>query len=59
MRAAIVDKPGSIRIGNVADPQPGPDDVIVQVGACGICGTDLHISEGHFPPTPYPIVPGH
>jgi NADPH2:quinone reductase len=29
------------------------------VGACGICGTDLHIFEGEFPPTPYPIVPGH
>jgi 2-desacetyl-2-hydroxyethyl bacteriochlorophyllide A dehydrogenase len=31
----------------------------VQVGACGICGTDVHIADGEFPPTPYPIVPGH
>ena len=30
-----------------------------KVGACGICGTDLHIADGEFPPTPYPIVPGH
>ncbi|MDQ3870013.1 MAG: zinc-dependent alcohol dehydrogenase family protein, partial [Chloroflexota bacterium] len=28
-------------------------------GACGICGTDVHITDGEFPPTPYPIVPGH
>lgn len=59
MRAVIIDKPGEIRIGNVADPTPGPDELIVKVGACGICGTDLHISEGEFPPTPYPIIPGH
>jgi 2-desacetyl-2-hydroxyethyl bacteriochlorophyllide A dehydrogenase len=31
----------------------------VRVGACGICGSDLHIAAGTFPPTPYPIVPGH
>ncbi|HTK08198.1 MAG TPA: zinc-dependent alcohol dehydrogenase family protein [Ktedonobacteraceae bacterium] len=59
MRAVIIDKPGEIRIGTVPDPTPGPDELIVKVGACGICGTDLHISEGEFPPTPYPIVPGH
>jgi 2-desacetyl-2-hydroxyethyl bacteriochlorophyllide A dehydrogenase len=29
------------------------------VGACGICGTDVHIADGEFPPTPYPIIPGH
>jgi len=31
----------------------------VRVGACGICGTDIHIIDGEFPPTTYPIVPGH
>lgn len=59
MRAAIIAKPGDIRIGSVPDPTPKPDELIVRVGACGICGTDLHIAEGEFPPTPYPIVPGH
>ncbi|GAA3806881.1 MULTISPECIES: zinc-dependent alcohol dehydrogenase family protein [Amycolatopsis] len=59
MRAAIVDQPGSIRVGEVPDPTPGERDVVIKVGACGICGTDLHIADGHFPPTPYPIVPGH
>jgi 2-desacetyl-2-hydroxyethyl bacteriochlorophyllide A dehydrogenase len=33
--------------------------VLVRVDCCGICGTDLHILDGEFPPTPYPIVPGH
>ncbi|KAA9151759.1 zinc-dependent alcohol dehydrogenase family protein [Amycolatopsis acidicola] len=59
MRAAIIDQPGSIRVGEVPDPVPGLRQVVVKVGATGICGTDLHIADGHFPPTPYPIVPGH
>lgn len=59
MRAAIVDRPGEIRVGEVPDPKPRERQVVVKVGACGICGTDLHIADGHFPPTPYPIVPGH
>jgi 2-desacetyl-2-hydroxyethyl bacteriochlorophyllide A dehydrogenase len=59
MLAAIVEQPGSIRVGTVGDPAPGDGQVVVPVGACGICGTDLHIADGHFPPTPYPIVPGH
>ncbi|MFD9960438.1 zinc-dependent alcohol dehydrogenase family protein [Amycolatopsis sp. NPDC058986] len=59
MRAAIVDRPGEIRVGEVPDPKPGERQVVIKVGACGICGTDLHIADGHFPPTPYPIVPGH
>ncbi len=59
MRAAIIDKPNVIRVGTVPDPTPRPHEVIVRVGACGICGTDLHIAAGEFPPSPYPIVPGH
>jgi threonine dehydrogenase-like Zn-dependent dehydrogenase len=59
MRAVIIDQPGSVRVGNVPDPTPEPDELIIRVGACGICGTDLHIADGEFPPTPYPIVPGH
>jgi 2-desacetyl-2-hydroxyethyl bacteriochlorophyllide A dehydrogenase len=59
MRAAVVREPGSVEVGEVPDPSPGPGEVVVRVGATGICGTDLHIADGEFPPTPYPIVPGH
>lgn len=59
MRAAIIDKPNEIRVGDVPDPTPGPGEVVVKVGACGICGSDLNIAAGNFPPTPFPIVPGH
>ena len=59
MRAVRFEKPGALRIGEVPDPVPGPLDVLVAVEACGVCGTDLHIADGHFAPTPYPITPGH
>jgi 2-desacetyl-2-hydroxyethyl bacteriochlorophyllide A dehydrogenase len=59
MRAVVLDEPGAVRVGEVDDPTPGHGEVVVQVGACGICGTDLHIVDGEFPPTPYPIIPGH
>ncbi|HZA44528.1 MAG TPA: alcohol dehydrogenase catalytic domain-containing protein, partial [Rubrobacter sp.] len=59
MKAAIIEKPGDIRVRTVDDPTPGRGEIVVKVGACGICGTDLHIADGDFPPTPYPIVPGH
>lgn len=42
----------------VDDPTPGRRDVVVEVAACGICGTDLHILEGEFAPT-LPVIPGH
>ena len=59
MRAVIVEKPGKVRVDDIPEPTPGPDEVLIQIGACGICGTDIHIIDGEFPPTVYPIVPGH
>ncbi len=59
MRAVIVEKPGEVRVDEVPEPEPGPGEAVVRVGACGICGTDIHIIDGEFPPTQYPIIPGH
>jgi 2-desacetyl-2-hydroxyethyl bacteriochlorophyllide A dehydrogenase len=59
VKAAIWERPGELRIGERDDPTPAPGEVVVQVGACGLCGTDLHIADGEFPPAPYPLVPGH
>ncbi len=58
MRAAVIAAPGEISLATVPDPTPGPRDVVVQVAACGICGTDLHILDGEFAPS-LPIIPGH
>jgi 2-desacetyl-2-hydroxyethyl bacteriochlorophyllide A dehydrogenase len=59
MRAIVLDRPGSFRVAQVPDPAPGKGQIVVQVEACGVCGTDIHIMDGEFPPTPYPITPGH
>ena len=59
MRAIVLDRPGSFRVTQVPDPAPGPGQIVVKVEACGVCGTDIHIMDGEFPPTPYPITPGH
>jgi 2-desacetyl-2-hydroxyethyl bacteriochlorophyllide A dehydrogenase len=59
MRALVLDRPGSFRVENVPDPTPQAGQIVVRVECCGICGTDLHILAGEFPPTPYPITPGH
>ena len=59
MRALVLDHPGSFRVADVPDPTPQPTQIVVGVECCGICGTDLHILAGEFPPTPYPIIPGH
>ena len=59
MRAVVVEKPGQVEVRDVAEPSPGQGEILVKVSCCGICGTDLHIVDGEFPPTPYPITPGH
>ncbi len=58
MRAAVISSPGVVEVSAVADPAPGPREVVVAVSACGLCGTDLHILEGEFAPS-LPVVPGH
>ncbi|MEU5047690.1 zinc-dependent alcohol dehydrogenase family protein [Streptomyces griseorubiginosus] len=58
MRAAVITQPGSIELATVGDPTPGPREVVVEVAATGLCGTDLHILQGEFAPK-LPIIPGH
>ncbi|MGK5630594.1 zinc-dependent alcohol dehydrogenase family protein [Streptomyces sp. URMC 123] len=58
MRAALIEAPGEVTVTTVPDPVPGPRDVVVDVAACGLCGTDLHILRGEFAPA-LPVVPGH
>ncbi|MFK8850572.1 zinc-dependent alcohol dehydrogenase family protein [Streptomyces sp. Ac-502] len=58
MKAAVISAPGRVEVTTVADPAPGPREVVVDVAGCGLCGTDLHILQGEFAPT-LPVVPGH
>jgi (R,R)-butanediol dehydrogenase/meso-butanediol dehydrogenase/diacetyl reductase len=65
MRAAVFVEPGApLEIRQVPDPQPGPSDIILKVKACGICGSDLHVSELHdrsggMAPLPPGAIMGH
>ena len=64
MRAWIVDRPGPVE-GNplkpveLPMPQPAPDEVLIKVLACGVCRTDLHVTEGDLPVHRPQVVPGH
>jgi propanol-preferring alcohol dehydrogenase len=41
------------------DRQPGPGEIRVEVAACGVCRTDLHVVDGDLPEPKLPIIPGH
>ncbi|ACI51977.1 Alcohol dehydrogenase GroES domain protein [Gluconacetobacter diazotrophicus PA1 5] len=59
MRAAVLVAPHRFEVRAVLLPPVGPDDVLVKVDRCGICGTDLHIFAGHYAADRLPLVPGH
>ncbi len=40
-------------------PEPGPGELLVQVRACGVCRTDLHLVDGELDVARYPVTPGH
>ena len=49
MKATMVTAPGETRVVDVPKPTVGPNDVLVRMRACGICGSDaLYISMGGF-----------
>lgn len=58
MRAIVFPQPERIAVERVADPTPAPDEVVIQVSRCGICGTDLHIYRDEYMST-FPLIPGH
>src|SRR5262249_37072938 len=59
MRAAIFDGIGAIRLADLAQPEPGPGEALVEVGAAGLCAGDLYIYTGKNPYVTYPRVGGH
>lgn len=59
MKALINYGPGRMDYGDWAEPQLGPGQVLVEVGACGICGSDLHPYRGMPSRRPVPGIWGH
>jgi len=59
MRAMQLDRAGKgLRMVERPVPEPGPGELLIEVAACGVCRTDLHIADGDLK-GPLPIVPGH
>lgn len=54
-----IERPGALRAVELPEPQPGPDQLLVRVHACGVCRTDLHLLDGEVEIPRPPIVPGH
>jgi propanol-preferring alcohol dehydrogenase len=50
---------GPLRLETRPVPEPGPGEVLVEVSVCGVCRTDLHVTEGDLPVHRPSVVPGH
>ncbi|ALK10094.1 zinc-dependent alcohol dehydrogenase family protein [Blastochloris viridis] len=60
MHAMVLKRPGDGLVPHERPtPQPAPGEVLVEVAACGVCRTDLHIVDGELPDPALPLVPGH
>jgi alcohol dehydrogenase, propanol-preferring len=60
VRALVLDAPGRpLEPRDLPAPEPGPGQVLVEVAACGVCRTDLHVVDGELPHPKLPLVVGH
>ena len=61
MKSAVLTQTGIIEVQETPVADIGPDDVLIKVLICGVCGTDVHIFEGDkgAADNPFPIVLGH
>lgn len=58
MRAVQLLEPGNLQTVTMPDPTPAPGEIVIQVEASGICGTDRHLFKGEFPSVPGKVL-GH
>jgi 2-desacetyl-2-hydroxyethyl bacteriochlorophyllide A dehydrogenase len=58
VKAAYYQARRELAVREAPDPEPGVNEVLIRVAACGICGTDQHIFDGDFFPS-YPLIGGH
>ncbi len=50
---------GELREAELPDPEPAAGQLLLDVRACGVCRTDLHVLDGELPHPKLPLVPGH
>src|SRR5206468_5992055 len=64
MKACVLSRPAPVETRpleyiEVPVREPGKDEVLVRVLYCGVCRTDLHVTEGELAPRKSPVIPGH
>jgi alcohol dehydrogenase, propanol-preferring len=59
MRAAVLHAPGRLEVREVPTPEPAAGQVVVEVAACAVCRTDLHIIDGELDRPKLPLILGH
>jgi 2-desacetyl-2-hydroxyethyl bacteriochlorophyllide A dehydrogenase len=61
LKAVVIERPGEVALREVAEPTPGPEDVLVRSRAAGVCRTDLEVLKGELDRrwVRYPCIPGH
>jgi len=64
MKALVLNDPQPVetkplQFVDIEIPQPAEDEVLIEVSACGVCRTDLHICEGELPMKRDKVIPGH
>lgn len=60
MKAMVLEAAGHpLKLVEREMPRPGPGQVLVEISACAVCRTDLHVIDGDLPHPKLPLVPGH
>jgi propanol-preferring alcohol dehydrogenase len=60
MRAMVLEEPRRPLVMRERPvPEPAADEILLEVAACGVCRTDLHVVDGELPNPKLPVVPGH
>lgn len=56
---SLQDDPEPLILKDIAVPEPGPNEILIKISACGVCHTELDEIEGRTAPPSLPVVPGH
>jgi propanol-preferring alcohol dehydrogenase len=60
MHAMVLERPRTPLVMRARPvPAPGAGEVLIEIAACGVCRTDLHVVDGELPDPALPLVPGH
>jgi threonine dehydrogenase-like Zn-dependent dehydrogenase len=59
MQALVMKQPGDVVVESVAEPSPGPGEILLKVKRVGLCGSDLNSYRGKNPLVQFPRILGH